>query len=344
MNKNNRDQFERRFSSFQIPKSELDRMYERELEFQMHLQWMAEQALANQRGGVTSSPTGGGQEEESQQPGYFFMTVNTSLETDFQMEFDILTDVNYIFTWGDGTSEEGTLSSGTGVNISHSYPDPNEEYFAELCFLDPTAVGRIEIYSNRISAFSGLQQFTSLVEFEADNNFLESADFSGMTSLIDIDISDCSFVGGGDSLSTVNLIGCNNLEILFLDDSDFSGGIPDISGLTSLKDLDLDDCAITGTVDLSSLSSLERFDLSQNPGLSGLTIISSQPLGGGSGVQIYDCALGQSYVDNILIALSQNGISNGYVDISGGTNSPPSASGLSAKTVLESNGWVVVVN
>ena len=60
MSKHYRDQFEKRFSAFQIPKSEIDRMYERDLDFQMHLQWMAEQALANQQGGVTSSPAGGG--------------------------------------------------------------------------------------------------------------------------------------------------------------------------------------------------------------------------------------------------------------------------------------------
>jgi hypothetical protein len=346
MNKNSRDQFSDRFKSFQIPEKEINRMYEREVDFQMHLQWMSEQALANQQSGVTSSPAGGAEAPvQGQSSGCLLLTVNTSAETTFDMDVNLSGDVNYIFTWGDGTSTEGTLSSGNSVNIDHLYPDPNEEYFAELCFDDPSVVTSITIYSNRISAFSNLQQFTNLVNFDADNNFLESADFSGMASLVEIDISDCEFIGGGNSLTTVNLSGCTSLEELRLDDSDFSAGTPNLSGLSSLKFFDLDQCGITGSIDISFLPVLDDFDLSGNGELTEVIISSSQPLGSaGQYVNISDCALTQSSVDAILVALSENGISGGTINLQGGTSSAPGSVGLSAKSLLQSNGWTVIVN
>jgi hypothetical protein len=57
-----------------------------------------------------------------------------------------------------------------------------------------------------------------------------------------------------------------------------------------------------------------------------------------------NCALDQTSVDNILVSLDAAGESNGTVDISGGTSSPPGVAGLSAKTSLEGKGWEVLVN
>jgi hypothetical protein len=54
--------------------------------------------------------------------------------------------------------------------------------------------------------------------------------------------------------------------------------------------------------------------------------------------------LTQLAVDNILVALSTNGILNGSVEMDGGTNATPSGTGLAAKSVLEGNGWDVTVN
>jgi hypothetical protein len=49
-------------------------------------------------------------------------------------------------------------------------------------------------------------------------------------------------------------------------------------------------------------------------------------------------------VDDILVVLSNNGVSNGTVYLAGGTNAIPSATGLAAKAVLEGNGWYVEIN
>ena len=135
------------------------------------------------------------------------------------------------------------------------------------------------------------------------------------------------------------------MEYLYLDDSDFSGGTPNLTGLNSLKFIDLDDCEITGSVDISFLPALDDFDFSQNPGLTGLIISSSQPLGfDNQYLNANNCGLTEASVDAILVALSTNGIEGGEVDLADGTNAAPSSTGLAAKTLLEENGWTVNVN
>lgn len=56
------------------------------------------------------------------------------------------------------------------------------------------------------------------------------------------------------------------------------------------------------------------------------------------------CALTQANVDYILSTLDANGMYDGTVDLSGGTNSAPSATGLAAQASLESKGWTVTIN
>jgi hypothetical protein len=54
--------------------------------------------------------------------------------------------------------------------------------------------------------------------------------------------------------------------------------------------------------------------------------------------------LTQASVDHVLITLDDNGLSNGYVDLTGGTNDIPSALGLAAEASLVIKGWDVFVN
>ncbi len=57
-----------------------------------------------------------------------------------------------------------------------------------------------------------------------------------------------------------------------------------------------------------------------------------------------NCALDQTSVDNILVSIDTANTSNGTLNMTGGTSSPPSATGLTAKTSLEGRGWTVTVN
>ena len=62
-----------------------------------------------------------------------------------------------------------------------------------------------------------------------------------------------------------------------------------------------------------------------------------------------NCALTQQSVDDILVSIKTSvdnmpSLTNGTLDINGGTSSAPSSSGLAAKSALESAGWTVTTN
>ena len=79
-------------------------------------------------------------------------------------------------------------------------------------------------------------------------------------------------------------------------------------------------------------------------GLSGLNNItnSGYSFTNCSYVTIQSCALTSGQVDEILIALSNNSINTGWVDLT--LNAIPSSIGLAAKSVLELRGWTVLVD
>ena len=55
-----KNRFEQRFKNLNIPQSELERMYGREQEYQLQLNWMSEQAFLNQRGAGSAAGAGSG--------------------------------------------------------------------------------------------------------------------------------------------------------------------------------------------------------------------------------------------------------------------------------------------
>jgi hypothetical protein len=196
-----------------------------------------------------------------------------------------------------------------------------------------------------ITSFTGLQNLTNIQEFKADYNGLTSIDLSGMSTLTEVDLSDNDLPDSStNSLSSVNLSGCTSLEFLYLDDNDFSAGLPDLSDCNSLKVIDFDQCGIVGSVDISNLPALEQFDFNGNLGLTELIISSTQPLGdNGRELLVNDCALTQTAVDNILLALASGSISNGFVDFDndddGGTNATPGEAGRESLLILSDRGW-----
>jgi hypothetical protein len=197
-----------------------------------------------------------------------------------------------------------------------------------------------------ITSITGLQNLPNLQDFNADLNGLTTVNLSGLANLLYVDVSDNYIPNteGQHSLTSVNLSGCTALQTLRLDDSDFSAGIPSLAGLNSLLWFDMDQCSISGSIDLSGLPVLEGFDLAGNIGITNVTISSSQPLGDGYEILLYDNALTQTAVDNILVALAANSIDNGYVDLSGGTNAAPGFAGLAALSTLNGRGWSTDVN
>lgn len=198
-----------------------------------------------------------------------------------------------------------------------------------------------------ITTITGLQNLTNLdyLRLDGGNNGCETIDVSGLTLLTYLDVTDMDIPDTSDpSLKYLNVEGCTSLISLYIDDSDFSEGFPDLSSAVALEYFDADQCNISGSLDLSNLPSLKGFDLSGNTGLTSVTLSSSQPLGDGRSVELGSCALTETAVDNILVALAANAVDNGYVNLTGGTNAIPGATGLTAKTTLEGKGWTVGVN
>jgi len=338
-----KEQFINKHQHLKIAQSELERKW-RVMQEQEELQKMWEAAQLLNTTTSTSVAGGGGNGD----PNNFQFVVNTTEELDFRFDFISTGEpIEFTIDWGDGNIH---VDSGTGGEYSeeHSY-DEGGEYTVKVTFDDPLKVLELDFpgwdnnYSTLVS-ITGLQTLANLQEFRADYNSLVSVDFSGMTNLTYIDISDCDDLDTeAPSLTSVNVSGCTSLEFLYLDDSDFSAGTPDLTGLNDLQYIDFDDCNIT-SIDLSMLPSLRGFDLSNNDDITNVIISNTQPLGDGESVDVDDGALTEEAVDNILVALSTNGVSNGYVDLSGVTNAAPSEIGLAAKEVLEGNGWTVDVN
>jgi hypothetical protein len=193
-----------------------------------------------------------------------------------------------------------------------------------------------------LTSLTGLQNLTNLQEFRADWNSLTTVNLSGLSNLTYVDISDNDLPGSGtNSLTSLNVTGCTAIENLYLDDNDFSTGLPDLTPLTSLRILDLDQCSIAGDVDISQLSStLENIDLSGNTGITSVIL----PEASLTNVDISNAALTQTAVNNILMWINGNGLENGNLRLHNGTSSNPSAEFLIHKTQLEGKGWNVNVN
>jgi len=195
-----------------------------------------------------------------------------------------------------------------------------------------------------ITSITGLQNLTNLTDFVADFNSLTSVDLSGMSNLIIVDISDNDVPDSNiNSLTSVNLNGCTSIEELRLDDSNFSAGIPDISDLNSLTVIDLDQCGLVGSLDISYFPELTRFDVGGNTELTELIISSSQPLSFNTSLVADNCNFNQTAVDNILVTLADNDVTDGNINISNpddiGTNAAPGAAGRAALFTLNSKNW-----
>jgi hypothetical protein len=344
MNKQIRENYLTRYNGLNLTEEQLEQQWKARMEEEEYLAIaesmnarMAAQAI--QAGGSAASGS------VSVSSGCIQFVNNTTDGTYSEITITTSGPTNYTITWGDGTEVTDVIDGE--LQIDHTYEDSDTEYTASLCFDDASLVTELDFSQDddaSLTSITGLQNLINLERFLAEEHNLTSVNFSGLSNLLHVDVGDNELPGSSTpSLTSINLSGCTSLTYLRLDDSDFSAGFPDLSDCTSLTYIDFDQCGLVGSVDVSNLPVLEDFDFEGNTELTELIISSTQPLGiGGQELLINDCALTQTAVDNILVALADSEITNGYIKIdndSGGTNAAPGAAGLAALTILDGKGW-----
>jgi hypothetical protein len=199
-----------------------------------------------------------------------------------------------------------------------------------------------------ITTLTGLQNLPNLERLNADYNGLHNTtvDVSGLTNLVNVDLSDNVDVATENAAAlTVNVTGCTAVEILRLDDSDFSenqlDSIIGLTDLTALEVLDLDECNLSGSFDFSMFPALEDLDLNYNGNVTEVIITSEQPI---RDLNLQGCSLAETEVDNVLVALASGSIVNGEVYLSGDNMAVPGAAGREALAVLGERSWYFALN
>jgi hypothetical protein len=133
-------------------------------------------------------------------------------------------------------------------------------------------------------------------------------------------------------LRNLNVLGIYNCQFQALD----LWRLPSVShvyagGNYALLTVDAHDNASLMTLDIYTCESLSNLDIS------GCTSFDS--------LYAYGCSFNESLVDQILGDLVATGVSDGYLQLYGGTNAPPSdPDGLAMMAVLIDRGWTVYTN
>ena len=193
----------------------------------------------------------------------------------------------------------------------------------------------------QIVSITGLQNLVNLQSFVADYQGLQTVNLSNLPNLGYVDISDCDIPGTNiNSLTSVNFSGSTGITEIRLDDSDFSAGLPNISALTNLYWLDVDQCNLP-SLNLSGFSNLFLVDAWDNENMTTINITGCSNL-----VELYidSCALTQQSIDHVLAELDDQGNTGGYLDINGGTNAYPSPAGMVSLANLQGKGWSIYYN
>jgi len=193
----------------------------------------------------------------------------------------------------------------------------------------------------QIVSITGLQNVVNLQSFVADFQGLQTVNLSNLPNLEYVDVSDCDFPGTNtNSLTSVNFSGSTGITEIRLDDSDFSAGLPNISALTNLYWLDVDQCNLP-SLNLSGFSNLFLVDAWGNDNMTTINITGCSSL-----IELYldSCALTQQSVDHVLAELDDQGNTGGYLDISDTGNAYPSPAGMVSLANLEGKGWSIYYN
>ena len=236
----------------------------------------------------------------------------------------------------------------TGISVDFTMtadtPDPLE-FTIEFDNPDSTFTVDGTVYNSGATVSLSKDDAVHNISFEdtalADLNFrltyisFDISQFGGCTVRDEVrldysnaygDFTPCSTFNAGYNF---NVRGCSELNI---ETSDFAGW-------SSTRFFSFNDANITG--DLADFAGMSATYLSIDGG--SLTCSSPDNLFTAvDDLTAINCGLDSTSVDNILVALDNNGLTDGEADLTG--NAPPTQTGLDAKASLEAKGWIVDVN
>jgi hypothetical protein len=162
-----------------------------------------------------------------------------------------------------------------------------------------------------------------------------------------------SFSADGDDHSLTHFFGDTLVHTIYLcvnnpsQIQDFEIGfgpgtavaISNLQKLEGIDEWDGDDMGFT-SLDFTGITTIRQL-YNQNSGLQHINITGCVNL---NDVNLNNNDLTQASVDHVLITLDDSGLTDGFVDLSEGTNSVPSVAGAAAAASLTLNGWDVTVN
>lgn len=204
-----------------------------------------------------------------------------------------------------------------------------------------TVTGGVEITGNPALEEVNLPKLSTALDVNVSDNKLTNPLNLGLLSVVTNAIT----IWANSDLSIVDL---SSLESC--GESLDIGGSPNLidlslPALTSVGRLSVHDLAILGSLDISSLT------IAHSPIWDGISVINCPALTilniSPTNAIEFDFsgnALLEQWVDGILAACDSGGVSNGTLNLTGGTNSTPSGAGLTSKANLEGKGWAVTHN
>lgn len=221
--------------------------------------------------------------------------------------------------WGDGSSIETfelPLFSW-GINLWHNYSSGNDSvlYNVKVNFTSVKGLSQIWLadYANTTVAVSNLGDAlkgATPIELYLYDSAISTLDLTNVP------------------LNYVDLTDTNSLSSII------------VAGNKTVQEIDISNSLLT-SIDYSGCSNMTQGYVYNNPNLSTVNITGTTKL---EWLYLGDNALTEETIEHILTTLDANGLTNGYVDVSGGTSDSLTVAAATAKSNLQVKGWTVANN
>lgn len=290
----------------------------------------------------------------------------------------------FLLTVADNNITSLNVTGNTGLTTLSTYINPNLTVITGLNTC--TAMNQLQVWNcNLVGATFDISALASLVILQiSGNSNLSTLDVTNNTLLRELYCQDDNLstldvtnntaltilAANGNSLTSLNLTNNTKLKTLLLYANTGLALPTGFSGLTELEWVDIYNCNVTvpfdctpflnlkkvsagntslPSVNLSTCTKLEWIYIRSSPSVTTLNLpatLSNTTLVYGDG-----CALTVAAINDILVKLDANGVSNTQsvtnnyiIKLDGGTNAAPTGAGITAKNNLIAKGWSVTTN